>query len=57
MEGGEVQPEGSFLAQVFKIVMGDFGAQSYIRVFSGEISRPNFANRFAMVSEVCNGLN
>lgn len=35
--GGEViKPEGPFVAQVFKVAIGDFGAQNYIRVFAGE---------------------
>jgi elongation factor G len=35
--GGErIEPEGPFLAQVFKVAMGPHGAQNYIRVFAGE---------------------
>ena len=34
--GKEVDPAGPFIAQVFKIFMGDFGAQNFLRVFAGE---------------------
>lgn len=37
--GGEVvRPEGPFLAQVFKVAIGEHGAQNYIRVLAGEAS-------------------
>jgi len=35
-EGAEVDPTGPFVAQVFKVYVGDYGAQNYIRVFAGE---------------------
>ncbi|RMG07276.1 MAG: elongation factor G [Planctomycetota bacterium] len=35
-EGKEVKPDGPFRAQAFKVMVGDFGAQTYIRVFAGE---------------------
>ena len=35
-DGKEVDPSGPFLAQVFKVFIGDYGAQNYIRVFAGE---------------------
>lgn len=35
-DGERVQPEGPFLAQVFKVAMGAHGAQNYIRVLAGE---------------------
>ena len=35
-DGKEVDPAGPFMAQVFKVFMGDFGPLNYIRVFSGE---------------------
>lgn len=34
-EGQELDRDGPFVAQVFKVVMGDYGAQSYIRVLAG----------------------
>lgn len=37
-DGQEVRPEGPFVAQVFKVAIGDYGAQSYVRVFAGEAS-------------------
>lgn len=36
VKGEVVRPEGPFLAQVFKVAIGDHGAQNYIRVLSGE---------------------
>lgn len=36
--GEEVAPDGPFLAQVFKVAIGEHGAQSFIRVFAGEAS-------------------
>lgn len=34
-EGQEVDPNGPFVAQVFKVVIGDYGAQNFIRVLAG----------------------
>lgn len=46
VDGQVVRPEGPFLAQVFKVAIGDFGAQNYIRVFAGEASaHTNIINR------------
>ncbi len=38
VEGQELDPSGPFVAQVFKVVIGDYGAQSYVRVFAGKTS-------------------
>lgn len=36
VEGQPIDPAGPFLAQVFKVSVGDYGAQNFIRVFAGE---------------------
>jgi elongation factor G len=44
-KGEEVAPDGPFLAQVFKVAIGEHGAQSFIRVFAGEAtSHTNIVN-------------
>jgi elongation factor G len=35
-EGNDVAPDGKFTAVAFKVMVGDFGAQTYIRVLAGE---------------------
>lgn len=35
-EGQEIDPQGPFLAQVFKVHIGDHGAQNFVRVLAGE---------------------